>query len=622
VNPDSQTPTAPYLTWETAARTLQDGVDSAEAGDTVLVTNGVYNTGGRAVYGTLNNRVVIDKAITVRSVNGPGTTVISGADRTRCAYVGSNAVVSGFTLTGGFTLENGDPIAERSGAGAWLQISGLLTNCIIFHNQAFLEGGGVYGGTLQHCIITNNQVYLLFGTGQGGGVARSTLYDCTVNGNYVGFGGGGGAFESTLYDCRVEGNSAGYFGGGAAGSTLYRCSVSGNSVLGYTQSTEGGGTAGCDLYDCVVTGNAVQSPEPDGGGSGGGAAGGRLYRCTVSGNSVQAREVAAGGGVAGAILDSSILSSNSVSARNERAVGGGANSSTLRNCLLFGNQAIGKETTYGGEYALALGGGANFCTLVICTVTGNSTTTSPDPTFDAQGGGVAGSTLQNCIVFNNTAPTNSEYALSASAGLNSTFSYSCTTPLPGANAGNITNVPGFVNPAMGNYHLMSGSPCIDAGTNLSSVITNDLEGNPRPLDGNGDGVLAFDMGAYEFDLRTVVPTNWFFRYGLDPTDPYVVGADPDQDAYTSYQEWVADTNPTNAHSFFQIEAIAASSTVNVYFQSSSNRLYTLRSATNLIPAVWADVPGQVDVPGSGGMDTLTDAANGVNKFYRISVSAP
>lgn len=74
---------------------------------------------------------------------------------------------------------------------------------------------------------------------------------------------------------------------------------------------------------------------------------------------------------------------------------------------------------------------------------------------------------------------------------------------------------------------------------LSNLLTTDLAGLPRPLDGNGDGVAAFDMGACEFDLRTVVPMNWFTQFGLDPTDPYVVSDDPDQDAHATFQEWQA-----------------------------------------------------------------------------------
>jgi hypothetical protein len=295
------------LGWATARRTIQSAVDRAYPGDTVVVSNGVYAIGSRTVgSASLPNRVVIPNGITVASMNGPEDTIIEGQGQmgnsaVRCAYVGANAVLSGFTLSNGATRASSALYFEDMAAGGvYCEIGAVVTNCTITRNWAD-TAGGAYQGTLNDCVLSDN-----FAERWGGGARASTLNHCVLSGNSAGLQGGG-VFRGTLMYCTVSGNDAGDEGGGAIFAALSHCTVSGNWA-GFL----GGGADSCTLTNCTLTGNVITVSN----GGGGGASRSTLVSCTVRGN--RAGEFnGVGGGTFGGSAKNSIVYGNEANYEND-----------------------------------------------------------------------------------------------------------------------------------------------------------------------------------------------------------------------------------------------------------------------------------------------------------------
>jgi hypothetical protein len=104
--------TPPYASWATAATSIQPAINVSLAGDTVLVTNGIYQTGGAGYFDPSNQfNSTVYSLIKIPT----GVTVIKGsAPIFTCAFLIGNATLSGFTLTNGTSRNfGGGPIAKQ-----------------------------------------------------------------------------------------------------------------------------------------------------------------------------------------------------------------------------------------------------------------------------------------------------------------------------------------------------------------------------------------------------------------------------------------------------------------------------------------------------------------------------
>lgn len=135
----------------------------------------------------------------------------------------------------------------------------------------------------------------------------------------------------------------------------------------------------------------------------------------------------------------------------------------------------------------------------------------------------------SCIFFGNL-PTNSQIAING-VGDNDEVNYSLVEgAFTGPGTGNIDGNPMFVSAPSGDYSLMPGSPCIDAGSSDRYIggPLSDLAGNDRGQDDpdtadSGEAIIGavIDMGAFEFNSNSGVPdcpADQNFDGMLSPTD--------------------------------------------------------------------------------------------------------
>jgi uncharacterized repeat protein (TIGR01451 family) len=193
----------------------------------------------------------------------------------------------------------------------------------------------------------------------------------------------------------------------------------------------------------------------------------------------------------------------------------------------------------------------------------------------------------------------------------------------------VTNL-GTLTPGQGASVVIA----VQTATNTTGVITNTasvttLATDPDAAndtaqadttipDFDGDGEADFSDPD---DDNDGIPDTYEIMFGLNPTNAADGVLDNDLDGFSNFEEYVSDTDPTDAASFFDIDAVGLTNSVLLIFETSTGRVYTLQFNDNIESAIWSNFPGLIDIPGTG-TNSFIDSNDVPRRFYRINVDLP
>ncbi len=458
--------------------TIQEAIDAASDGDTILVEPGFY----------FENIDFSGKAISLRSTDGPEATTLDGSQLTRGPDLGSvvtfssgedpESVLEGFTITGGNgTLFRDDAGDFRLGGGVLcIAATPTITGNVVTGNT----GGSIYlidsSAVLTDLLVTRNSAAV------GGGVRLKgsgdlTLTNCTLANNVADYGGGGVSIDQSdaklrLEGCTITGNSAG---------------VGGGAVLSFGP---------LDAVGCTFEANEA--------GFGGGAvvlgATGCFDSCSFSDNSALVGGAVAMG--AGPVLE-------------------------LGRCVFFANEAVDAG---GVVYVEAWDIGEQLVEFFACTLVENSGESGAVIHIEDLGSASVSTAL---VTFHDSILWSSGDGLFEENAGTVEASYSLIEGSYDGD-GNLDEDPLFVDAENGDFRLTKESPCVDAGDPESPLdadgTTADMGAFPfiqygffrGDVDGNGETFALLDALAI---------LDWQFGTGEEP--PCMDAADADDNGSVS-----------------------------------------------------------------------------------------
>jgi len=286
------------------------------------------------------------------------------------------------------------------------------------------------------------------------------------------------------------------------------------------------------------------------------------------------RNVALKGGGGIYCAHSATISRNMISSNQSQRFGGGIFADVSTKSIIASNFIVKNNAAFSG-------GGIFFGSFCTCKVINN---TIADNFASVSGGGLycdflATPQTWNCILWGNGDD------IYAWGGF-----YCCVENTGGENEwkGNIHANPLFVNPALGDYHLLSSSPCIGSGSTDGPYIPAfDFDGEPiipKTVDIGADEFVDFDSDT--------LPDFWEKRWlgGLAESEK----SDPDSDQLPNRGELLSGTKPNNPDTDADgcpdgVESFAGTDPLD---PTSSFRIVAVSSSEPWVTLRWTTVPGR------------------------------